>query len=260
MEKDLGNKILKSNLDLHKIEAEFYDKVHPEIFNKSEQKLTQQILAKALAEIDSKLIKVLDVGTGTGNIALKMINNNKIDRVIGLDLSKEMLEKLGQKIKPDAPLSLVNNDLDSFLKENNEQFDLITISSVLHHLPDYYESLKSLLNILKPGGVLLIFHEPSGEASKFMDILYWLDSRFYANIFVPANILKKLKKLNYDWADYHVTHGFDLDGIIKYFKTQKNLDIFYLKKYNVFKLKPFRLLGRLLPRKNNFILGIKKLS
>jgi len=169
-----------------------------------------------------------------------------------------MLAQLKAKIKDNSSISLINNDLDSFLSDNDEQFDLITISSVLHHLPDYYESLKGVVNILKPGGVLLIFHEPSGEKSKLMNILYWLDSRFQAYLFIPKNILKKLKKLNYDLADYHVTHGFDLKGVVNYFEKQENLEIFYQKKYNVFKLRGFRLFGKLLPKKNNFILGIKK--
>jgi ubiquinone/menaquinone biosynthesis C-methylase UbiE len=258
MEKELANKILEGNIELHKIEAEFYDQVHPEIFNKSEQKLTQQVLDLAISKIDSQLIKVLDIGTGTGNIALKLLSDKNIERVIGLDLSAEMLDQLKTKIKEADPISLINKDFDSFLSENDEQFDLITISSVLHHLPDYYESLKKVISVLKPGGVLLILHEPTGEKSKLMNILYWLDSRLQAYIFIPKKILKKLKKLNYDLADYHVTHGFDLKGVINYFEKQENLEIFFQKKYNVFKLGIFRLIGKALPKKNNFILGIKK--
>jgi len=57
MEKDLANKILEGNIELHQAEAEFYDQVHPEIFNQSEQKLTQQVLDIATSKIDSQLIQ-----------------------------------------------------------------------------------------------------------------------------------------------------------------------------------------------------------
>jgi trans-aconitate methyltransferase len=157
-------------------------------------------------------------------------------------------------------VEIVNGDIDSFLAEDKQLYDLITISSVLHHLPDYFITIEKLQKKLNPQGIILIFHEPTGEKSKILEILTWLDSRIFVNFFLPKQIKEVVKTLDHSYSDYHVYHDFDLDGLRKYFVSQPNLKIFYFQRQNVFALAIFRFLAKLLSVKNNFILGIQKIK
>lgn len=49
----------------------------------------------------------------------------------------------------------------------NDEFDYVVGNSFLHHLPDVPKGLSELARVLKPGGRLLLFHEPGIRAN------YW---------------------------------------------------------------------------------------
>jgi 2-polyprenyl-3-methyl-5-hydroxy-6-metoxy-1,4-benzoquinol methylase len=259
MEQELANKIIQANIELHQKSAQYYDQIHPEIFNKSEQNLIENILAQALAEIKQDKVKVLDLGAGTGNITLKLLENEKVESVVAVDLSKEMLDELDKKAGTNPKLKIANKPADLFLMDDESKYDLITISSVLHHLPDYFQTIAALLEKLNEGGVFIIFHEPTGEKSKLISFLEWLDSRIFVNLFLPQDIKKVAKSLDHTYSDYHVYHKFDLAGVKKNIEARKDLETIYFKRHNNFGLGIFRLFGNLIPAKNHFILAIKKI-
>lgn len=258
MDNELNKKIIAANIELHRQEAEFYDRIHREIFNNSEQKLISQTITIALKAIKSPNINVLDIGAGTGNISLKLLADQKVSSIICLDLSKEMLNQLQKKADINKKIKTVNIDADSFLAANQTKFGLITISSVLHHLPNYFASLDKIINSLASGGILAIFHEPSGEKSIILDFMEWLNIRIYVNLVVPSRIRNLMKRLNYGFADYQIGRGFSLNELQKYFSQQKSLELISLKRHNVYQLWLFRQIGKILPMKNNFIMLLQK--
>lgn len=163
MDRKLKEKILKANITEHAKEAAIYDLVHPEIFSKQAQHRIVEILDEAEKKIMSRDRKALDIGAGTGNITLKLLKKNiNVDAV---DISMEMLEILKGKLteKEKKQISIVVADADGFLNNKNEEYDLIVTSSLLHHLPEYTQTLKLMEKALKPGGVLVNLHEPSGQ-------------------------------------------------------------------------------------------------
>ena len=87
-----GLKCKKANIDLHKLEARFYDQVHFEIFNEAEQRYIVENISKLLEGI--KMRNCLDMGCGTGNITTKEHEFFHYGGVVGLDLSKRMLMQL----------------------------------------------------------------------------------------------------------------------------------------------------------------------
>ncbi len=257
MDQDLSQKIITANLELHQKEARYYDLIHREIFNPEEQSLIINVLVQAIEVIAKPNISALDIGAGTGNISLKLLADKTVSSIIAVDLSKEMLEQLQFKLESHPKVKIVNEDIDSFLDMQTQGFDLITISSVLHHLPDYFVTVDKIMAKLNSGGALLIFHEPTGQKSKLLEILTWLDSRIFVNLFLPGKVKEVITTLDHGYSDYHVYHDFDLAGLKKYFE-DKGLEIFYFNQHNVFSLGIFRWLARLIPKKNNFILGIIK--
>ena len=94
---------------------------------------------------------VLDVGCGTGRLT-NVINETvkQSGRVVGIDPAIEMVETARKKnAGVDFRLAAVEN-----LPFDDESFDLVTSSLVLHHLPDSLKpaAFQEMARVLKPNG------------------------------------------------------------------------------------------------------------
>lgn len=102
---------------------------------------------------------VLDFGCGTGGIALNLAKYCK--KVIGVDISREMLDILEEKAKKQE-ITNIETHCAGFLTYNHDRsvkVDKIVSMVALHHLPDFWKSvaLSNLAEILKTGGKLYLF-------------------------------------------------------------------------------------------------------
>ena len=101
--------------------------------------------------------QILDIATGTGDLALMMANLNP-DRIVGLDISSGMLEVGKQKIA-NANLSekieMIVGDSEDMPFEDNT-FDAITVSFGVRNFANLDKGLKEIARVLKPTGVLVI--------------------------------------------------------------------------------------------------------
>ncbi|MEJ2243215.1 MAG: methyltransferase domain-containing protein [Candidatus Bathyarchaeota archaeon] len=91
VDENLKENIRKANISLHKYEANYYELIHPEIYNEPEQKRLISELKKANVLISSSpdnLRMALDFGAGTGNITGKLLRMGY--NVTAVDLSLEM--------------------------------------------------------------------------------------------------------------------------------------------------------------------------
>ncbi len=100
---------------------------------------------------------ILDVATGTADLCVEL---SKIEgaNMIGLDISKGMLEKGEVKVK-DKGLSnrikLVHGDSEHMPFEDNS-FDVVTVSFGVRNFQNLEKGLKECLRVLKKGGSLII--------------------------------------------------------------------------------------------------------
>ena len=115
--------------------------------------------------------RVLDVGCGTGTLALAMAERvGPSGRVAGVDAAPEMIatakakaarSKIGVHFEVAAAQALPFAD---------DTFDAVTTSLMIHHLPDVdrLPAARELLRVLRPGGHLLIaeFQAPNGPTSR----------------------------------------------------------------------------------------------
>jgi demethylmenaquinone methyltransferase/2-methoxy-6-polyprenyl-1,4-benzoquinol methylase len=93
---------------------------------------------------------LLDVGTGTGRIALEAARQDPDLTVVALDLTPEML-KLGKRTDADGRILWVNGDaLD--LPFSDGLFDAVTSGYLLRNVPDMHLALKEQLRVVRPGG------------------------------------------------------------------------------------------------------------
>jgi ubiquinone/menaquinone biosynthesis C-methylase UbiE len=116
----------------------------------ADSKLFKEIVVK----LDAYGKTILDVGTGTGFV----LDNFDIEaNFIILDISTNMLTR---NIKKHNNVLLgLRADAEQIPVEN-DSVDIVTMSSVLHHLPNPSAALNEIHRVLRPSGKLLIFHEP----------------------------------------------------------------------------------------------------
>nr|MDO9326071.1 class I SAM-dependent methyltransferase [Methanoregula sp.] len=115
---------------------------------------------------------VMDYGTGTGNIALRIAPHVK--RIIAVDSAKAMLEVLKEKLHVDGITTIVPREwsIGGGIADM-PRFDLIVSSMTLHHVRDTAAAAKTFHALLLPGGRVAIadldsdngeFHEAPGIA------------------------------------------------------------------------------------------------
>ncbi len=207
--------ILDENIKLHLIEAPHYEKLHPEEFNWFEQGRILRNL-KFIERNSPHNSFALDIGCGTGNLSLKLLDMGF--KVWGVDISQEMLEVLKKKVPQrfQDKISLFCKNIDYFLDRCQEQFGLIVVSSVLHHLPDYLKTLKKAIGLLQPGGYLYIIHEPTKIAlgpDRFLRKILWqVDNIVYSILNFGKGV--EVRKRNYRISDYQLYHGFDEEAVV----------------------------------------------
>ncbi len=102
---------------------------------------------------------LLDVASGTGDLALKIQKEIPACDVIATDFCAEMLEHASSR---GVKKTLVADALDLPYPEN--EFDVLTVAFGLRNMGDYELALKEMRRVLKPGGHLFIldFSLPKG--------------------------------------------------------------------------------------------------
>ncbi|GGA28365.1 class I SAM-dependent methyltransferase [Psychrobacillus lasiicapitis] len=104
---------------------------------------------------------VLDAGCAAGWYTSQFVNLGAV--VTATDISPKMVEATKRRIGEKAEVFCL--DLEKELPFENESFDVIVSSLVLHYIKDWSNPFSEFLRILKPNGTLLFsVHHP------FMDI------------------------------------------------------------------------------------------
>ncbi len=94
---------------------------------------------------------VLDVGSGSGDIASEILKENKSTSLYLLDLNEEMLLEGRKRLKKEKNIKYFIGNAEKLNFENNF-FDTYTISFCLRNVTEYLLSIKEAYRVLKPGG------------------------------------------------------------------------------------------------------------
>ena len=130
---------------------------------------------------DTKPKIILDIATGTGDLAILMSQTNA-EKIIGLDISAGMLE-VGKKKIEEKNLSnrieLVLGDSEKIPFEDN-YFDAITVSFGVRNFENLEKGFSEILRVLKPNGVFVILETSVPDKTPYKQ-----GYRFYSKNILP---------------------------------------------------------------------------
>jgi demethylmenaquinone methyltransferase/2-methoxy-6-polyprenyl-1,4-benzoquinol methylase len=166
---------------------------------------------KQLLTIQPKTI--LDVATGTADVAIMASDILKPDKIIGIDISDGMLDQGRKKIRKlglENTIELLNGDCET-INFKNDSFDAVTVAFGVRNFENLEKGLTEIRRVLKPGGKLVVleFSKPQSAVVKAM-------YNFYMKIICP--MAGKIFSKNRDAYQY-------LDESIQKFPEGKNFTI-----------------------------------
>lgn len=106
---------------------------------------------------------VLDVATGTGDLALEIQKRCPEAKVLGTDFCPEMLAHATEGGVKETKVEDAMN-----LSFEDNAFDVVTAAFGLRNMEDWQKALREMGRVIKPGGHLLVldFSQPSGFLRK----------------------------------------------------------------------------------------------
>ena len=123
--------------------------------------LVYQAIEKQLALLLDK--EILDFGGGTGLLALPLAKQAK--SVALVDISEKMLEQARLKAEQQDIKNIQFLEQDLLKSPLKQEFDLIVVCRVLHHMPDVDAALSLFHQHLRKDGQLLIADFTKAEAN-----------------------------------------------------------------------------------------------
>lgn len=119
------------------------------------------IVARVLSSVESPTdLEILDVGCGTGLIAVELVDHCR--RYVGTDLSTSVLGPTAARLRQSAPaadIEILEADALDVADAVSGSFDVVVLNSVAQYMPSaqYLRSvLVGLVNRTRPGGCVMI--------------------------------------------------------------------------------------------------------
>jgi demethylmenaquinone methyltransferase / 2-methoxy-6-polyprenyl-1,4-benzoquinol methylase len=132
---------------------------------------------KAIRQLlDLQPKKILDVATGTADVAIMATGILKPEKITGIDISDGMLEIGRQKVAKaglENTIELLNGDSETINFTDNS-FDAVTVAFGVRNFQQLEKGLSEIRRVLKPGGKLVVleFSKPKMPGVKTMYNLY----------------------------------------------------------------------------------------
>lgn len=144
-------------------------------------KLWRRRAVKMIAKHAPK--RILDIATGTGDLAIRLAKSLKPEIVVGVDLSEQMLAIGQEKVKKEGLAGVVSlSPADCMhLPFENEIFDCVTVAYGVRNFEHLQQGYEEMHRVLRSGGVLCVI-ELSTPTSLLVKPFY----KAYTKWIIPA--------------------------------------------------------------------------
>lgn len=131
----------------------------------------------------AKAHKIMDVATGTGDLAIAMAKRVDRTQILGVDLSEEMLAVARRKVEKqglEERIMLEKGDAENLSMVATDSIDAVTVAFGVRNFENIELGLSELYRTLKPGGKLVVleFSMPKNR------LIRWVYSQ-YAHRLLP---------------------------------------------------------------------------
>lgn len=227
----LHKQIVRANVEFYRQIAPTYDDYESCVADPFSQEGLEVDLTWIAGTLPPGPVRCLDCGAGTGNLTLKMLRRGW--RVTVVDVSLDMLNIM--RHKADAlryPLEAVNDSIESFLARTEETFQVISFSSVLHHLYSPAGVAAQAAKRIQPGGIFYSNFDPVRPRHPHLaGAILDFDTVLAKTLYDPGDLLpgiwRRTRKLFSspdelagrpiasagDLAEFHAREGLDFDQI-----------------------------------------------
>jgi demethylmenaquinone methyltransferase/2-methoxy-6-polyprenyl-1,4-benzoquinol methylase len=132
---------------------------------------------KAIGQFKKDKVKtILDVATGTGDMAIMAMKMLRPEKIVGIDISEKMLEIGRKKVEKEGlgtKIELLGGDGETINFSDNS-FDGVMVAFGVRNFEHLEKGLKEILRVLKPGAQLVVleFSKPVIPGVKSLYNLY----------------------------------------------------------------------------------------
>ena len=159
--------------------APTYDKLN-HILSLNIDRLWRRNVVKIASK--SSPASILDLATGTGDLAIALSRKNADAKVVGADPSGGMLAVAQRKVEAlglSKSIELMQTHAEA-MEFDSERFDVVTVAFGVRNFGDLRGGIKEIMRVLKPGGKLIVL-----EFAKCKTPLVAPLYRFYSRHIMP---------------------------------------------------------------------------
>ena len=158
------------------------------VYEKATRLVIQSYYSGVAEEIVSgfKEGTLLDLGTGPGYLPIEIVKRSPLIRCIGIDLSGRLIKMARVNAQKAGVADRLNFEVGNAanLRSEDEHYDMVISTGMLHMLKDPVRMLRECYRVLKPGGEAWIY-DPARVSSQ-LDKERWKAS---------LNVMEKLSYL-----------------------------------------------------------------
>jgi ubiquinone/menaquinone biosynthesis C-methylase UbiE len=96
--------------------------------------------------------RILDIGCGTGRLAVQIAQQIPNGQVVGIDISQSMIGKAEQVVVQSGLANIELTCMDAMAIKFDGEFDAVLANSVFEFVPGPTQLAKKVYSALKPGG------------------------------------------------------------------------------------------------------------
>ena len=121
--------------------------------------------------------RIMDMATGTGDLAIAMAKRIPGSHILGVDLSRKMLDVAQNKIRRqglDERIILQHGDAERLDAVASESLDAVTVAFGVRNFDDLAGGLQQIHRTIRPGGTLVVleFSTPRNRAIRWFYAQY----------------------------------------------------------------------------------------
>ncbi|MGC8657455.1 MAG: bifunctional demethylmenaquinone methyltransferase/2-methoxy-6-polyprenyl-1,4-benzoquinol methylase UbiE [Desulfomonilaceae bacterium] len=136
-----------------------------------------------VTRIPAQAERILDLATGTGDLAIEIARGLPQGRVTGADFVPKMMEPAQLKTQSKGLSSRINYVAADATKLPfpSHEFDVVTIAFGLRNIPDRFAALQEMKRVVKPGGKLITLEMTFPKSLGLRGFFKW-----YLNHVIPT--------------------------------------------------------------------------